>query len=99
MTQRNSKEKVTKRRRREIPDFKSREEEARFWDTHSASDYWPDLKPVRVQVVKPLTHPIPIRLDAETYDKLKSRAHKKGIGATTLARMWIIERLEQPEAK
>jgi hypothetical protein len=36
-----------------------------------------------------------VRLDAETLDKLRSEAQKKGIGPTTLAGMWILERLQQ----
>ncbi len=31
---------------------------------------------------------------AETLETLRATAQKKGIGPTTLARMWILERLE-----
>src|SRR5579862_3645321 len=78
---------------RRIPDFASREEMAKFWDTHDASDYWDELKPVRVRVAKNLSEPLTIRLDPETLAELRLQAQEKGIGPTTLARMWVLERL------
>jgi predicted DNA binding CopG/RHH family protein len=95
MTQR--KEGNSSRTPSRIPDFKSREEEARFWDTHDITDYLDELKPVRVKFAKNLSQGITIRLDPETLLKLRTRAHKKGIGPTQLARMWIIDRLQHPE--
>jgi predicted DNA binding CopG/RHH family protein len=83
-------EKIEKNR---IPTFASREEEAEFWDTHDLSDYWDELKPVKVKFAKNLSQGITIRLDAKTLEELREQAHKKGIGPTTLARMWILERL------
>ncbi len=77
-----------------IPEFKSVEQEAEFWDTHDLADYWDEFKPVRVRVVKNLSEPLTIRLDPETLSELRSRAKQKGIGPTTLARMWVLERLQ-----
>ena len=34
-----------------IPKFKSIEEEAEFWDTHSFADYWDEFKPVDLEAV------------------------------------------------
>lgn len=64
---------------------------AKFWDTHDVSDYWDELKPVRVKVAKNLSEGITIRLDSNTLNNLRLKAQKKGIGPTTLARMWIME--------
>jgi len=71
----------------------SREEVADFWDTHSIADYLDVLKPVRVRVAKNLSQGITIRFNDKTLSKLRVRAQKKGIGPTTLARMWILDRL------
>ncbi|MCL4390274.1 MAG: BrnA antitoxin family protein [Patescibacteria group bacterium] len=38
-----------------IPDFKNREEEAEFWDTHSVVPYWNKWKKVKVEVAKDLS--------------------------------------------
>jgi predicted DNA binding CopG/RHH family protein len=79
--------------RSQIPSFSSREEEAEFWDTHDFTDFQDELKPVKVTFTKNLSEPLTIRLDRETLTKLREQAHEKGIGPTTLARMWILERL------
>jgi predicted glycoside hydrolase/deacetylase ChbG (UPF0249 family) len=71
----------------------SREELAKFWDTHSIADYLDVLKPVRVRVAKNLSEGITIRFDEQTLSKLRKKAENKGIGPTTLARMWILDRL------
>ena len=50
---------------------------------------------VEVEVRKPLDKVIPVRLSAEKWEELKKEAQELGIGPTTLARMWILERLRQ----
>jgi hypothetical protein len=78
-----------------IPDFESIEEEAEFWDTHDFTDYEHELEPVEFEIVKPLksTWMLSIRLEKETFDALQAVAKRKGLGASTLARMWILEEL------
>ena len=81
-----------------IPKFKSYEEEADFWDTHSTLDYgtWREVK---LEVAKPLGHILGIRLDAKTIDQLSKQGQEIGVGASTLARMWIMEKLKSLEKK
>ena len=78
-----------------IPSFASREEEAEFWDTHDIADYADELKPARARFAHRLSEGITIRLDPETLRELRILARKKGIGPTTLARMWILEHLRE----
>jgi len=57
-------------------------------------DAWEDTDGVvEVEVKKPLDKVIPVRLSAEKWEQLRKEAHELGIGPTTLARMWILERL------
>ena len=77
-----------------IPRFASLEEEAAFWDTHDVTDYPDELKPVKVRFARNLSEGITIRLDAETLAALRKQARDKGIGPSTLARMWILERMQ-----
>ena len=77
-----------------IPEFKSREEEAEFWDTHDTTDFEDEFKPVKVRFAKKLSEGLHIRLDAASSVELRSIAQEKGIGPTTLARMWILEHLK-----
>jgi predicted DNA binding CopG/RHH family protein len=83
---------TTKKR---IPEFASIEEEAAFWDTHSTADYEDEFKPVRVRFAKKLSEGLTIRLDRETLEKVRAEAHERGIGATTLIRMWILEHVRK----
>lgn len=77
-----------------IPAFDSREEEAEFWDTHDTADFEDEFEPTNVRFARNLSQGITVRFTAETLATLRTTAQKKGIGPTTLARMWILERLE-----
>ena len=81
----------------QIPDFKTYKEEAEFWDTHDVTDFMDELKPVKVTVnLKKSSAPkkvVSIRLDEPDETKLKQLAETRGLPTTTLARMWIKERL------
>jgi hypothetical protein len=80
---------------RKTPRFKSREEEAEFWDTNDTTDFEDELVEVKLKVGRPLGHILAVRLNAKTIGRLGELGRKKGIGASTLARMWLLERLEQ----
>ena len=81
-----------------IPEFASIEEEAAFWDTHSTADYKAEFKPVRVRFAKRLSSGVTIRLDPDTLKQLRTMAQEKGIGPTTLIRMWVLELLRNTVA-
>lgn len=72
----------------------TRKELAEFWDTHSFADYWDKLKPAKVRFAKNLSSAMTVRFDAETETKLRLEAQKKGVGPTTLVRMWVREKLQ-----
>jgi glutathione S-transferase len=76
-----------------IPHFRSREEEAEWWDSHDITEYLDELKPAKARFARNLSQGITIRFDPETLARLRDQAKKKGIGPTTLARMWILEHL------
>ena len=50
---------------------------------------------VEVEVKKPLDKVIPVRLSAEKWEELRREAWEMGIGPTTLARMWLLDRLRR----
>ena len=76
-----------------IPAFKSIEEEAEWFDTHDLGDYQDEFKTVKVRFAKNLSEGVTVRFDPVTSNKLRVEAHQKGIGPTTLIRMWVLERL------
>jgi predicted DNA binding CopG/RHH family protein len=86
--------------KRRIPEFASREEEAEWFDTHDMADYQDEFKTVKARFAKNLSgknlsEGLNIRLDRDTLLKLREIAQTKGIGSTTLARMWLMERLAE----
>jgi predicted DNA binding CopG/RHH family protein len=83
---------MTKHRIKIPPEFKSREEEANFWDTHDVTDYFDTEHPIKVNYNFP-RKVVSLRLDDETSMALRKVAQQKGIGMTTLIRMWLRERL------
>jgi len=78
-----------------IPKLKNIQEEAEFWDTHDTTDFEDEFKTVKVRFAKNLSEGVTVRFDPVTSNKLRVEAHQKGIGPTTLIRMWILERLNK----
>lgn len=50
---------------------------------------------VELEVKRPLDKVIPVRLPSEKWEELRREARELGVGPTTLARMWILEKLRQ----
>ena len=88
-----TKARATKRAKDAIPVFKNLEEEREHWNTHSLADHWDDFKPTTVTFAANLSEGITVRFDSETLNRLRTKAKSKGLGATSLIRMWIMERL------
>ncbi len=75
-----------------VPNFKSRDEEAAWFEEHMA-EYWDKAKPVNAHFAKNLSAGLNVRFDPDSLSKIRSIAREKGIGPTTLVRMWIMEHL------
>lgn len=73
--------------------FKTYEEEANFWDTHSVLDEINEGTLVGFHRANK-TDSLTIRFQPEYIQILKEKALLLGIGPTTLARMWIMEKLK-----
>lgn len=78
-----------------IPDFKTYEEEANFWDTHSFTDFEDEFEEVDmiVKLDQPKQETLVLRLQKDIKDRMKKMAKNKGVGISALARLWILERL------
>ena len=50
---------------------------------------------VEVEVKRPLDKVVPVRLPSKEWEELRRTAREVGVGPTTLARMWLLERLRQ----
>lgn len=82
-----------------LPEFKTEEEEAEYWDSHSPLEHFDesDFKPLQARV--PKDTPITIRLDSESRQALEEVAQAYKVGPSTLARMLIVNALQQWKAK
>jgi hypothetical protein len=79
-----------------IPAFQNIEEEAAFWDTHEVTQFvGAELRPVEVAVGSELAERLTLRLDKSDREQLAKQAKRLGVGPSTLARMWLKERLRQ----
>jgi hypothetical protein len=79
-----------------IPSFANREEEAAFWDTHDLTEFvGQELQPVEVAIGGELAERLTLRLDQTDRAELARQARVRGVGPSTLARMWLKERLRQ----
>jgi hypothetical protein len=79
-----------------IPSFANREEEAAFWEAHDVTEFaGQELQPIDVALGGELAERLTVRLDQTDRQELARRARAKGVGPSTLARMWLKERLRQ----
>jgi len=87
--------KITRTKKRilkPIKPFKTLDEEAKFWDTKSVTDSINKSTLVGFHKVNK-TETLNIRFEDKDLQKLRIKAEKMGVGPTTLARMWLKERL------
>lgn len=80
-----------------FPDFNKMtyEEEANWWDTHDLGDYWDEMKDVDIvfELDKPRTESLVLRIQKDIKEKLQKVARSRGLNISTLARMWLMEKL------
>lgn len=87
-----------KKKKFKFPDFNKMtyEEEAEWWDTHDLGDYWHELKDVDIvfELDKPRTESLVLRVQPEFKSRLEKEARSKGLNVSTLARMWLMEKMQ-----
>lgn len=82
---------------KKVPGFETSEEEAKFWDETDLTET--DAEEVKAsRRSAPLSATFAVRLEERSVQALREAAAQKGIGATQLARSWILERLRLEEA-
>ena len=77
-----------------IEPFETIEEEAQFWDTHSVVEAVDNGTLVGFHQAKK-TDSLTIRFEPDDIQRIREEAFQRGLGPTTLARMWILEHLRQ----
>ena len=83
-----------------FPSFNSIDEEAEWWDTHDIEGNLIDLEELAgLRRLDERAEKLTVRLDEANRADLTRYAKRKGIGPSTLARMWIKEHLEAEAAR
>ena len=82
-----------------IPKFKNEKEVRDFWDNHSPADFEGELKPTNeIVFVKPQKETLTLRMDRKDINELKRAGEERRIPPSTLARVWIVEKLRESHA-
>lgn len=91
---------TTERKPSRLPKFKDEAAATAFWDIHSPEDFPEEFEDVQVRSSRPLIkRGLTIKLSEETIRRLREIAQERGIGPSTLARMWILKHLSQGETQ
>lgn len=97
MQRRKKGKKYMKKKKNKLPDFNKMNyaEEAKWWDTHDLGDYWDEFKDVKIvfDLKKPREETLVVRLQKDFKERLQKIAQSKGLNVSTLARMWLLEKL------
>ena len=82
---------------KEIPAFKSEEEERQFWEVHDSSEYvdWSNAKRAVFPNLKPSTKTISLRLPESILAELKILPNKRDVPYQSLVKVFLAERIEQ----
>lgn len=80
-----------------IPEFKTVEEEAEFWDTHSTTEFedeFEDAGDVRFIVTRTREKKyLKIQMPLDAYERLRAEAEAEDTTPELLGLLWIMERL------
>jgi predicted DNA binding CopG/RHH family protein len=77
-----------------LPEFKTEEEERKYWKKHSIADYWEDLKDSSDTFKRPKLKPVTIKFDPLVLKKIKMLAKKRGISYNAYIRYLLAKSIE-----
>ena len=85
------------KQRKNIPSFKSEEEERAFWETHDSTDYldWAKAQQFIMPNLKPSTKTISLRLPQHLLDSIKAAANARDVPYQSLIKVWLQEKLHE----
>ena len=82
-----------------LPEFKTEEEERRFWEKHSISSYWEDLKESEDSFKRPKLTPVTLKFDPMVLKKIKMLAKKRGLSYNAYIRYLLSKSIEKEMTK
>lgn len=84
-------------KRRNIPKFKSEDEEREFWGKEDSTEYieWDKAKQVSLSKLKPSTKTISLRLPESVLNDIKIIANKRDVPYQSLIKIFLKERIDK----
>jgi uncharacterized membrane-anchored protein len=89
----------------DVPQFTDEAHEAEWWSTHEPSDgLLAQMKPVHLTPEERTarnarTHPVAIRFDDSTLERVRALARRRHKGYQTLLKEFVVERLYEEEKR
>ena len=82
---------------KKIPDFKSEEEERKFWQEHDSTDFldWSKSENITFPKLKPSTKTISLRLPKFLLEQIKVLANKRDVPYQSLIKIFLMDRINQ----
>lgn len=86
-----------KKNKKTLSEFRTEEEERKFWETHDFTDYLESFQPVNLDLseLRPSTKSVTIRLPESLLSALKKLAHEKDIPYQSLMKIFLAERVKK----
>jgi predicted DNA binding CopG/RHH family protein len=80
---------------KKLPTFKTQEEEIRFWEKHSISEYWGELEESTDTFKRPRLTPVTLKFDPLLLKKIKMLARKRGVSYNAYIRLLLAKGVEK----
>ena len=84
-------------KKKAIPDFRSEDDERKFWANHNSTEFidWKAATRRRFPNLKPSLRTISLRLPVSMIEDLKVLANKRDVPYQSLLKVFLAERLER----
>jgi predicted DNA binding CopG/RHH family protein len=84
---------------KKIPEMKSYQEMAEFWDTHDLGDYWEQTEPAEFEISPQARRRYLVSVDRNILLRIQQLARKRGLTTESLVNLFLEQHLHEIEAQ
>jgi predicted DNA binding CopG/RHH family protein len=84
---------------KKIPNLKTYEEMAEFWDNHDLTDYWDQTEPTQFEISLRARRRYLVPVDRNLLQRIQRIAQIRGIATESLVNLLLEQHLNEIEAK
>ena len=81
----------------QIPEMKSYEEIAEFWDTHSLADFWDQTEVVTVEISPQARRRYLVAIEPNLLLRVQEMAQRRGVATESFINLLLAQRLHELE--